>query len=107
MPKMFIKRLAALLLAVCACSSDADGKLITKTQLGERWPLTIDSIRVKCINGQQAVGVADGTTYALNGLASQQRKYQEIDAIWRDNPDPAIPKVNIGPLIDSALTMCK
>ena len=104
---MELKSLCGLAFSICACSADADGKLLTRAQMGDRWPLTVDSIRVKCIKGTQAVGVLGGTTYALNGMASQQRMYQEIDGIWRDNPELGTPKVNLGPLIDSALSMCK
>ena len=50
-----------------------------------------------------------GNIYALNGRARGQaegRGWKEIDLIWKDNPEMAGTKINIGPLIDLGLALC-
>jgi hypothetical protein len=43
-----------------------------------------------------------GVVYALNGTA-RARGYPDIRPIWRDDPEDARLKMNIGPLIDLGL----
>jgi hypothetical protein len=81
------------------------GVLLTKEQLGENWPLTVDSIRVDCIDAYAAVAYHGNVTYALNGLANS-RGFAEIEPIWRPNPKLEGTRINIGPLIDAALRQC-
>lgn len=46
------------------------------------------------------------TYLAVNGMATTIG-YQEIDAIWKDNPESSGgPKINIGKLIEAGLTLC-
>jgi hypothetical protein len=47
----------------------------------------------------------DGEIYWVNGHAST-RGYKKIDPIWRNSPEPYIPKVSIGPLINRGLELC-
>jgi Protein of unknown function (DUF2511) len=48
-----------------------------------------------------------GITYAANGIAKGRKTYNDIEAIWVDNP--AIPgiKKNLGTIIDRGLKLCK
>ncbi|MEO5360603.1 MAG: YebY family protein [Nitrospirota bacterium] len=90
------------------------GKMVTKTQYGERWPLSIDKGQIECMRGAvvfntrgDAVVFNTGyKTYALNGFALQLG-YPRIDDIWL--PNEKIPGTNksIGPLLDDALKLCK
>lgn len=85
--------------------STESGSEVTRAQLGDDWPLTVDRGVVDCIDGNAAIFSTGGNTYALNGAATQ-KGYQRIDSIWRDNPDPNLPKMNIGPLLRLALEQC-
>jgi hypothetical protein len=88
--------------------------LITRTDLGKEWPLTVDYGVVACQNktaGGQPLKIAtftgpDGTVYALNGSAKSHTDAAAIDPIWAPDPDVAGLKIGIGPLIDRALTLC-
>lgn len=88
--------------------------LVTRTDLGEKWPLTVDYGVVSCQNktaGGQALKVAtftgpDGTVYALNGTAKSHTDAAPIDPIWAPDPVTTGLKVGIGPLIERALTFC-
>ena len=48
---------------------------------GLAWPLTVESARLGCTQMARWVEV-DGTRYGLNGLASEERGYAEIEDIW-------------------------
>jgi hypothetical protein len=91
-----------------------DPGLITRTDLGKKWPLTVDYGVVACQNktaGGQRLTIAtfngpDGTVYALNGAAKSHTDAAAIDPIWAPSPDVEGLKIGIGPLIDQALTFC-
>lgn len=92
-----------------AASVVAPDGTISRESVGEDWPLTVESGIVACEgnNGYGAVSfTADGTTYGVNGVALQQG-LPRIDPIWAD--DPSIPggKLNIGPIINAGLALCK
>lgn len=51
---------------------------------------------------------ANGTTYAVNGLAETLVRGQKIDPIWQDNEALGEGfKKNIGPLLDRGLGLCE
>jgi hypothetical protein len=81
------------------------GLLLTKATFGDGWPLTVDSVRVDCIDAMAAVAYHDGQTYALNGVA-KTAGYARIEPLWRWNPENEGYRINIYPLIESALTQC-
>lgn len=85
---------------------------VSRSQYGAEWPLTVSSGELRC-DGAGGVGDAvfiapNGTEYALNGLALESG-YASIDPIWRY--EPGLKKydlrVNIGPLVEDALALCK
>ena len=88
--------------------------LITRTDLGEEWPLTVDYGVVACqvkMAGRIRLEIAtftapDGTEYALNGNAKSHTDAADIEPIWAPNPDVDGLKVDIGPLIERARTFC-
>jgi hypothetical protein len=88
--------------------------LVTRTDLGKDWPLTVDYGVVTCQSraaGGQPLKVAtftgpDGTVYALNGTAKSHTDAAAIDPIWAADPDVSGLKIGIGPLIDRALALC-
>jgi len=88
--------------------------LVTRIDLGTKWPLTVEYGIVSCQNktaGGRALMVAtftdpSGTVYALNGTAKDHGDAALIDPIWAPDPDAAGLKIDIGPLIERALDFC-
>jgi hypothetical protein len=78
---------------------------VRRADVSERWPLTVDSIRVECIGGLVAVGHYGGKTYALNGVA-ETRGFLPIDSIWLENPDDPGGRINISPVSRRAVEQC-
>lgn len=90
--------------------------LIAEADLGDEWPLSVPDGLLSCrpVEGGDDLGAivfgTDDTAYAINGIArgrADDEGWREIDEIWLDNP--AIPgsKVDIGPLIDLGLRLCR
>lgn len=88
--------------------------LVTRDQLGDKWPLTIDYGVVRCENivvaGRtlQIASIEDpsGREYAMNGTARSHTSLGDVEQIWRENPDVEGLKINIQPVIDRALVLC-
>lgn len=79
---------------------------VSAAKLGDQWPLTVTEGYVECLPGEAAVFHTGNKTYALNGLA-KGRGYTAINPIWKASPNPTFgPKINIGPLLDLALSQC-
>ncbi len=78
---------------------------ISRDDYGDAWPFTVEEGVLACVDLKHTF-TADGTTYALNGMAIQAG-YPEIDEIWLD--DPAIPgaKVSISPFNSLASELCE
>jgi hypothetical protein len=107
--------LIVLVLIAAACGSgsgdstgsSAPGK-ITEAELGEEWPFTVSEGILRC-HGSAGFGAvtfeADGTEYAVNGVAKGQ-DYPPVDPVWADDPTVDGLKKNIGPVIDRGLDLC-
>lgn len=85
---------------------------ITRANLGEQWPFTVEQGEVRCLNSTgtglgEVVFIAEGTTYAINGPAKSRKIYADIATIWRDDPSYPGLKVSIGPIIDLGLKLCR
>jgi hypothetical protein len=83
---------------------------IARQDFGNAWPFTVEEGVLSC-KGKGGVGevvlTANGTTYALNGVAKGTKKYRPIDDIWAENPSLAGTKKDIGPIIERGLKLCK
>ncbi len=87
---------------------DARSAIVSRSDLGDAWPLTVDSVEL-CNGGPGAVfAIANGMYYPVNGLADAFLngagvQVGNLHEIWRD--DPVFPelKVSVGPLISMAL----
>jgi hypothetical protein len=89
--------------------SESDEK-ISKSDFGDDWPFTVEEGLLSCKGGDGFGAVifsSNGITYAVNGIAKGRKIYNNIEAIWADNP--AVPglKKNIGIIIDRGLKLCK
>lgn len=81
-------------------SVSSDAVTMTRSDLGAGWPLTVEEGVVSCEGGGEVYFTAEGTTYAVNGLAQGNSDLPDIDAIWADDPNGGGLKINIGPIID-------
>jgi hypothetical protein len=74
------------------------------------WPLTVSEGTVRC-DGSGGIGAVtfetpDGQVYGVNGIALSQG-LPKIDRIWRKNPDIPGTRINISPVLDKGLSLCK
>jgi len=83
---------------------------ISKKELGNAWPFTVDEGGLAC-EGSKGFGAvtfqAKGVTYAVNGTAMSRRRGVDIDRIWASDPSGLVPKKNIGAVIERGLKLCK
>jgi len=114
----WMKRLLVLvaLFAAAGCSSidsstGAGGTEVSRGNMGDDWPLTVDKGTLAC-NGSGGVGevvftAPDGTEYAVNGTA-KSGGYKDIRPIWADDESLGHGlKKDISPLIDKGLSLCE
>lgn len=91
---------------ILACSGGSeDAGVVSAADFGDQWPLTVDGGKIECLAGSAIVIRVASTTYQLNGAAAAQG-FRDIDPIWKANPNPNIPKMNIGPLVSYGLDLC-
>jgi hypothetical protein len=100
-----------LFVALSSCGGDAANEAhMRRADLGTDWPLTVDEGTVSCEGIGERLGevyfTAEGTTYAVNGLAQGASDGPDIDEIWADNLEMEGLKINIGPIIDRGLDLC-
>ena len=92
-----------------------DPGLLVSTTFGDKWPLKVPYVVAHCQGitvARRALKVAtvdapDGKTYAANGTAKDHGNYADIDPIWALNPDVAGLKIDMSPVADAALALCK
>lgn len=73
---------------VIACGKQHQGQLITKEELGNKWPFSIEKGYVYKTDANHLIfETEDGTKYAVNGMArnwlkSSKYNYKDIEEIW-------------------------
>lgn len=103
-----------------AVVSAAENDIATKSEFeakGLKWPLSVTAGTLGCTNQARWIEI-DDVQYGLNGTASVERGYSEIDPIWLTDEkmaadlkaagipnDPPL-KVNIGDMIAEAGKLC-
>lgn len=80
---------------------------LNQERFGDAWPLTVSEGRVECRPGRVIVFTAGDTTYAVNGTARDAAGLPPIDLVWRDDPHIPGAKVNIAPVLNAGLAMCR
>lgn len=84
---------------------------VTREQLGDAWPFTIEWVDLHCTARREVWFLgSDGIRYALNGTARQradENGWHEIQAIWRPNPNVAGLSIDISPVLERGLALCK
>lgn len=92
-----------------------DPGLLVSSGYGDDWPLTVPYVVAHCKNiavgGRNlqvvTIDTPDGTTYAANGTAKDHTDYPSLQPIWADNPDVEGLKIDISPVIDAGLKLCR
>lgn len=89
--------------------------LLVSTTFGDKWPLKVPYVVAHCqgitVAGRAlkvaTVDAPDGKTYAANGTAKDHGNHPDIDPIWAPNPDVSGLKIDMSPVTDAALALCK
>jgi hypothetical protein len=105
--KIKLAVIGILTMAILAACVEASGSEISQAEYGDKWPFTVPSERLECVPYSKVVFHAGGVSYAVNGLAMSDNRYREIRPIWKDNPEIPGTKINIGPVLDRGLALCK
>lgn len=93
---------AAASLAIGSCSDpDSDSLLVTRSEFGDAWPLTVDSGTLSC-DIRAVILEVDGVEYGVNGKAVT-RGYRELRPLLLE--DQGVLR-DQGPLIDRGLELC-
>lgn len=86
--------------------------LISEEDFGERWPFTQPEMHLSCLPGKAVVvmDVNTGAMYPINGVASskaQQMGMEPLETVWREHPELEGLRVDIGPVIQQGLGLCR
>ncbi|WP_081194874.1 DUF2511 domain-containing protein [Halomonas sp. BC1] len=103
MNRVIVLVVLASVFLVSGCSQS--GQQVSASEYGEKWPFTVQSGRLDCVQGRAAIFIVGDKKYQLNGFA-QSKGYQSITPIWRNNPDIPGAKINIGEMTKLALEQC-
>lgn len=112
MNKNGLRGLAAASLLVSAVAAAGTIDLVSAEDYGAAWPFTGEEMHLLCMAGSAVVASdpESGRMYPLNGTARSQAQrlgLDQLEAVWRDNPENPGTKVSIGPLIERGLALCK
>ena len=83
------------------------GRLVTQNEFGDRWPFTVESGYVDCIQNKTPVFRSGPKTYGLTGYGTTNLGLPEIDPIWKNNPSIAGVKISLTPITDLARQQCE
>lgn len=90
----------------------AQQELISAEHFGKDWPFTFKEGYVACHAGR-AITVMDAETgrmYPLNGAAKGKVSalgLDDLEAVWRDNPEIAGTRVSVGAVVEKGLKLCQ
>lgn len=107
MIKRRIAGVGIIAMSLLAGITTAFGVEISEVEYGDRWPFTVASGDLECVTPSKVIFRAGGRTYAVNGTAGADNRFANIRPIWKDNPEIPGTKINIGPVINQGLTLCK
>ena len=87
-------------------------RAITKKELKDKWPLTVDNAVIACVNdsvGKAPIVIIHGEPYGLTGWADAQYGQKNIKAFnkyWAKNPKIKGLYKDTDPLKNAALKLC-
>ena len=111
--KMKLGVVTTLVLLLGTSVAYAGSANINESEYGEKWPLTVAGGTINCTpigNLGIVTFTSNEKTYAVNGTArsrAKQNGWREIDEIWKANPSIPGIKINISPVLDKGLSLCK
>lgn len=101
-----------VLLALCftTLAASAGERVVKRSDLGTEWPLNVETGTLRCRPFMSNLHIltieANGKVWAVNGTAKGQG-YADIEPIWAPNPKIPEARINIGPLIELAKSLCR
>lgn len=103
-----LSMLCVVIAFACLTGCGHPGTKMTRSEYGDRWPLTVNEGVVSYDRG--VLFTTNGVTYAVNGTAlSNHQDLPKINEIWADDtryPGMGIKK-DIGVIIDKGLELDK
>lgn len=111
-----MRKVFAVVICLVPALVFAESTMVSSSDMKEKWPLSVESGMLRCEplpampKAQLVTFTSNGKIYAVNGTASGHAKkngWRQIDEIWKDNPEISGLKINIGPLIDRGLALCR
>jgi len=86
--------------------SEPGTRMITRADFGDEWPFTTEEGMLLCNEGSVTF-LSGGRVHAVNGTAKDRTGFPGVDAIWADNPTFPGTKIDIGPIIEAGLALCR
>lgn len=99
-----MRRILLLLIPVLIAGCKSKSVEISRDQYGNRWPFSVDSGKIKCIDGS-VVFEANSYEYGVNGT-SKMRGYNKIEDIWLDDPNLPGTGMDIGFVLEIGNNLC-
>lgn len=81
------------------------GRLVKRSDYGDKWPLTIDGGTLRCSEGAVTLETPE-KTYALNPEAQSRALGESLAPVWAPNPAIEGARMSTGALIESGLALC-
>lgn len=79
---------------------------VSRQDLGDDWPLTVESGELRCEGGAVTIE-SDGTVFYLNGTAKGRGLGEDPAAIWADDETNQMDlKKSLAPLLLMGLDLC-
>jgi hypothetical protein len=95
----------AVLVVLAGCGQDDERLELSREQLGEQWPLTVERGVLACEDRDLTI-TADGTTYALGAGGDGTGRGEPIDPVHAEDEELPGARKSLGPLISRALELC-
>ena len=86
--------------------TQAPANYISHAELGDAWPLDVEDGTIIC-QGTSILLRTNRGLFAVNGAARGQNKWKDIRTITRPDPNNPGLIMNVQPIIDRGLIVCK
>ncbi len=102
-----------LVLALAMGCGASNAMTVNEADYDNAWPLTIPEATLICEPVDAVFLEVDGLYYGGNGFGSMYIKrehplaHRDLESIWRPDPRGINPRMNISPLLDGGLKLCK
>ncbi|NHC24694.1 hypothetical protein G6553_16130 [Nocardioides sp. IC4_145] len=106
-----MRRLLAFLVigpVLAACSSDkglGETERVSDDDLGDAWPLTVESALLTCDDGYVLVQV-DGNSFRIDGIAGPDDAHPGFRRLWATDPERLDGRKDLSALVDAGRSLC-